>query len=179
MGEENISRLVEGAPEAWGDFVHCHSDSLLRMAVLLVGDRDLAQDALQDGLLAAYRARAGFRGEARFYTWVTAIVINECRKINRLSAKRERAVRISAAMSELAHREDTSESTEFGSLYNAIASLGEQEREVVTLYYFNDWKVSSIATFLGLREGTVKSHLARARNRLRSILRRIGEGDDE
>ncbi len=178
MGED-ISRLLEGAPEAWGDFVQCHGESLLRMAVLLVGDRDTAQDALQEGLLAAYRARQRFRGEARFHTWVTAIVINECRKVNRLSAQRERAERISASMPEPARREDTSASAEFGSLYNAIASLGEQEREIVTLYYFNDWKVSAIATFLGLKEGTVKSHLARARNRLRSILRRIGEGDDE
>lgn len=90
MGEEHISRLLEGAPEAWADFVQCHSDRLLRMAILLVGDRDLAQDALQEGLLAAYRARRGFRGESQFYTWVTSIVINECRRFNRISACRMR-----------------------------------------------------------------------------------------
>ena len=60
------------------------------------------------------------------------------------------------------------------SVYELLAMLPVRQREVATLYYVDDRSVAEIASILELNEGTVKSHLSTARERLRAVIDRNG-----
>ena len=59
--------------------IHAHGSELLRLCLLLLGDRASAEDALQDTFVKAWRGLDGFRGDANERTWLTRIAVNTCR----------------------------------------------------------------------------------------------------
>src|SRR5437762_2651621 len=67
-----------GDRDAFGELVYRHRDRLWAVALRTLGEREEAADALQDALLSAYRAAAGFRGDAAVTTWLHRIVVNAC-----------------------------------------------------------------------------------------------------
>src|SRR3954451_1261777 len=75
---ELLRRHVDGDRDAFAELVARHQDRLWRVALRTIGNPDDASDALQDGLLSAYRAAAGYRGEAAVTTWLHRIVVNAC-----------------------------------------------------------------------------------------------------
>ena len=81
-----------GDPDAFGEVVRRHRDRLWAVALRTLGDREEAADALQDGLVSAFRAgrtgSAAFRGEAAVTTWLHRIVVNACLDRVRRSAAR-------------------------------------------------------------------------------------------
>lgn len=158
-----------GDEATWHALVTDCSPRLLRMATVLLHDPVQAEDAVQETLVAAWRARSGFRGDAELDTWIIAILIRVCRRFGRGDrtwlSKIERwggAVHASpdAHVSLLT----------YGPLYDAIGRLVRRQREVVALYYFLDYSVADIAASLSRAEGTIKSDLARARRKLRGVL---------
>ena len=81
---------VAGDRDAFGRLAALHLDRLYAVALRTLGpgEREEAADAVQDALLSAYRAAAGYRGEARVSTWLHRVVVNAC-----LDRVRRRAVR--------------------------------------------------------------------------------------
>src|SRR5918911_814590 len=79
---------VAGDKDAFGELVRRHRDRLWAVAVRTLGDADEAADALQDALLSAYRAAAGFRGDSAVTTWLHRIVVNAC--LDRARRRRSR-----------------------------------------------------------------------------------------
>src|SRR4051812_49882820 len=73
-----LARHLSGDAGAFGQLVERHRDRLWRVALRTIGNPEDAADAVQDGLLSAYRAAAGYRGDAAVTTWLHRIVVNAC-----------------------------------------------------------------------------------------------------
>src|SRR5258705_3416456 len=73
------ARCLKGDLNAYGDIVDGYSARVINMALMMVGDRHEAEDIAQDAFIRAYRALSGFRGRARFSSWLYQIALNLCR----------------------------------------------------------------------------------------------------
>jgi RNA polymerase sigma factor (sigma-70 family) len=139
-------------------------DRFVRVATAILGDRESARDAVQDGFAVAVRKRKSYSGRGPLAGWVWQVVVNTVRNTRR----RERpALELREAV---ASSNGTSES---GRLHMALAALPERQRLVVFLHYYADLDYRTIATALRIQEGTVGATLSAARAALRSSLTEV------
>jgi RNA polymerase sigma factor (sigma-70 family) len=135
----------------------------LRVAIAIVGDVELARDAVHDAFVRAVRHRRRFRGGREIEPWLWRIVVNAARK-------RARVREIPAELTELA-----APSTPLnGDLRALVASLPERQRQALFLRYYADLDYQSIAKALGIKPGTVAASLHGAHEALR---RRLEESE--
>ena len=177
---ELIARAREGDEEAYAVLVTRHSDLAFRTAYLVTGSAADAEEATQDGFLAAYRALPRFRSDAPLRPWLLRIVANAAR--NRRRASRRRADLELRVMDQYSHGdaapspEATVEAAEErAALLRAVNSLDESDRRVIACRFFLDLDVAESAAVMGCAEGTVKSRLSRALGRLRDRIARPTE----
>lgn len=160
---------------------------VLALAANLTGDRDLAEDVLQETFLAAHRARARFRGEASPETWLWRIAIHASLRARRRRSRRrdvERAVvagRNGVAGEPAPSRGDGGPDADelrreqARRLHAAMDRLSEEHRVVLSLTAVRELPGRAVADILGMPEGTVHSRAHAARGRLREILRTDGD----
>jgi len=74
-----IRRCLKGDVEAYGRLVDRYSARVINVALMMVGDRHEAEDIAQDAFIRAFRGLAGFKGRARFSSWLHQIALNLCR----------------------------------------------------------------------------------------------------
>ena len=154
MFDEALQRLLEG-----------YQHKVFRMAVAMLKDAGRAEEVTQDIFLKVWRALPSYDGRALVSTWLYAIARNAC-----LSAIRAESYRRTESLD--AVREPASPALPGGEVNweRLLAKLPEAQRQVVTLYYFEERDVREVAERLGLAVGTVKSHLFRARQALAGML---------
>ena len=160
-----LAAHAAGSPDAFGTLFTRHRDRLWAVALRTTGDREEAADALQDALLSACRAAAGYRGDARVTTWLHRIVVNAC-----LDRARRRAARPTVALQDgpdvadprdvLAERELATE------VQAALAALPLEQRAAIVLVDLHGLPVEEAAQVLNVPVGTVKSRCSRGRARL-------------
>ena len=138
---------------------------MYRLSMSILRRREDAQDAVQQAMLRAWERRTQVR-EGSFRGWLTRIVINECRNIQRA---RMRVI----PMDELPERSAPSREDD-GALAMAMDALAEKLRTPLLLRYMEGFTEKEIAQALGVTLPTVKSRLHRARRALREEL-----GDSE
>ena len=146
--------------------------ALLRMCYLYLHDMQLAEDAVQETFLKAYRTLEQFRGEASIKTWLTRIAMRTCCDMRRSFWFRRMDRRITPEMLPDQPQEADEDET---ALTLAVMNLPKKAREVILLYYYQDMNVSEIADALGVTQPTVSYRLKRAREKLRQEL----EGREE
>ena len=129
---------------------------------ILKNDSDCG-DAVQETLLKAYEKLPMLKEEKFFRTWITRILINECKGILR---KQKKVVPYEDYMG----NERLSEENRYHHLYMAIMELPEDLRILVTLYYIEGFSQKEISEILEIPEGTIKSRLSRARDFLKTQL---------
>ena len=141
---------------------------LLRTCYMYLHDRGLAEDAVQETFLKAYRALDSFRGESSEKTWLMRIAMNTCRDMRRSAWFRfvDRQVEIDRLP--LPAREAGFE--EADDLTQAILQLPPRHREVVVLYYYQDMTLREIASVLDIPVSTVGKRVKSACSRLKRIL---------
>ena len=155
MDKIQADRWLEEAIRAYGD-------SLLRLCFLYLRDRQLAEDAVQETFLRAYRSYSRFRGESQDKTWLTRIAVNVCKS----ALRRERPLSLLDAPEgsyESQFRDDT--------VLQAVCALPQKLREVVLLYYFQELSTPEIAKLLHLPRNVITARLSRARARLKTDLK--------
>ena len=144
-----------------------YQQSLLRTCFLYLRDRTLAEDAVQETFLKAYRSLASFRGECSEKTWLMKIAINTCCDLRR--AHRLRSIdprRIPELLPQAAEPFAPAEEE----LVTQVIQLPRKLREVILLYYYQDMTVTEIAVSLGISQSSVSGRLKRARGKLRTLL---------
>jgi RNA polymerase sigma-70 factor (ECF subfamily) len=154
MFDEALQRLVDG-----------YQHKLFRMAAAMLKDAGRAEEVTQDIFLKVWRALPSYDGRALVSTWMYTIARNTC-----LSAIRAESYRRTEPLESVA--EPVSPAAPGGDVdwMRLLARLPDVQRQVVTLYYFEDRDVREVARLLGLAVGTVKSHLYRARQALAGML---------
>jgi RNA polymerase sigma-70 factor (ECF subfamily) len=139
-----------------------YSDDLVRFATGLVGPFD-ARDVVTDGCLRAFRSR-GWAEVRNHRAYLYRTVLNEARSHHR-STLRRRVRELRSAQPEAVPTAEVDVD-----VLAAVNTLSVQQRASVVLTYWEDLTPAEVASRLGISEGSVKRHLARARARLRELL---------
>ena len=171
-------RLEEAAAagewlDAEGIFRQYHAD-LVRLALLLVGDRASAEDVVQD-VFTRLCARGRELDQVSALAYIRTAVVNGCR-----SVLRRRALARRIAITRAVPWRDTQESAEHTAILAedrrrvlaALAALPARRREVLVMRFYLNLPVAEVAAILGISQGSVKSAAARG---LAALARRLGE----
>lgn len=143
-----------------------YGDGLLRVCLLYLKDYGLAEDAVQETFLRAYRSWNDFEGRSSEKTWLTAIAINVCRTMLRSPWKRH-TVGEDALNVLKTEDPDLPDPT----VARAVMRLPRNQRVAVILFYVQEMKIREIAQMLEIPQATVSSRLNRARSKLRAELK--------
>lgn len=189
QGDEDalIARARGGDTAAFRALVEMYQDRAYGLALRILRSPPDAEEVAQDAFVRAWRSLPQFRGDARFSTWLYRIVARRAFDASaRLRRRREREVELDA-IDRLGDGEATHAAVENRAgmernplaaleavtprarIEAMIATLPEMYRAVVTLHYFEDRSIAEIAGALDTPEGTVKTHLFRARAKLRDL----------
>ena len=141
--------------------IDTHTNTLYRTALAILGNPAEAEDAVQDTFLRYLETRPQLRDSEHEKAWLLRVIINACRSRLR-AAKRHPLTELLASYP--AHGPEES------AVVEAVLALPPRERAAVHLFYYEGYSTQEIAALTGQRPGTVRSHLSRARVRLRGIL---------
>ena len=165
-----IQRLKEGDHGSARSLYDLHVDRVFRLCYRFAGEYDLAQDFTQETFVRAFSKIDTFRGEAAFGTWISAIAtsvsLNGLRRIKRFRT-REAPLDDQLMGTSTANRVEPDLRAD---LHRAIDALPEGYRTVFLLHDLEGYTHEEIGQILGIKSGTSKSQLFRARNRLREML---------
>ncbi len=162
-----------GNRQAFNELVCRHKDRVCTIAVRLLGDYSEAEDIAQETFFRAYEGIAGFRGDAKFSSWLYRICYNLC--LNHVERKKHNPgadplpETLADPVARLPEQLIAKEQQEL--VQWALSCLTPEFREVVVLYHTGQLSYEEIATLQGLPIGTVRSRLHRGRDELKEILR--------
>jgi RNA polymerase sigma factor (sigma-70 family) len=169
---QRIARQDEGALE---ELYQKYAASLLAYLSGRLGDARLAEEVLQDVMLAAWRNAPRFRGECRVRTWLLAIAHN--RAINAYH-RQIRPTALETPLDDPMPIQKGEMVGKYDDLHTAIQSLPVEQRETLELVFYHGLSLQETALVLKIAPGTVKSRLHRAKARLREWINRGSEPDD-
>lgn len=178
-----VEEARAGRYEAYEELVRRYQRRVYALIYNMTGNRDDAEDLVQDVFIKAYRSLNGFKGDSSFYTWIYRIAVN--RTINFLKQRKRRAadlrlddmdqaVERDPAYVELRAREspvrDLSLAELQKKLNEALLTLSEKHRTVVVLHDIQGMPHEDIARIMKCSVGTVRSRLFYARQHLQREL---------
>jgi len=177
----SLARRGDGA--AWEVLMREHQQAVFRLAYLLLGDADEAEDVAQETFIRAYRALERFDGSRPLRPWLLRIAgnlaRNQRRSIGRYFGALQRLVTLDPEALARARGESPPGPGESGptaeeahSLWQAVRRLSQPDQEIIYLRYFLDLSEAEAATALEIAPGTVKSRTHRALQRLRTVVER-------
>jgi RNA polymerase sigma-70 factor (ECF subfamily) len=181
--DEALAGARRGDQSSYEELVRRHAPVAHRTALLFGAGAD-ADDVVQEAFVKAFRSLHRFRADSPFRPWLLSIVVNETRNLHRASRRRAvLALRVArlpvdggAAADPLAAAADTERRT---ALLDAVRSLPERDRAVVTCRYLLELSEAETATALGMPVGTVKSRLSRALRKLQGRLAGLATTGEE
>ena len=177
---EIIAKVTAGDVNAYAELVEEYQTRVYNLALKMLGNDADAQDIAQEAFLKAYRALDMFRGESGFSSWMYRLTTNLCIDFLR-KEKKNRADSITVI------RNDEPEEQEIpdlrynpetvlerqelrGAIKSALMELGPEYRQAVVMRELGGMSYAEIADELEIELGTVKSRIARARQKMRSFL---------
>ena len=176
--------VANGSEDAFDLLLMRHRDWVCRLMATIVQDGELAEDLTQQAFYRVYRQREDYRGTGQFIPWLRRIAVNLARNALR-DRQREREMKMSLINgAEQTQAQITPETDPARLLHSrllheemreALALLTPEHREVLILYYFIGAAVPEIARRTACPEGTVKSRLFHARQKLRAYSERFIE----
>ena len=174
MDESTLVRhAINGDAAAWEPLVLAHQEAVFRLCYLLLGDPDDAEDVAQETFLRAWNYLKRFDPTRPLRPWLLSIASNLAsnrrRSAGRYLAALTRAFR-NEPVSPTSTEERSARHTESSELWKAVQNLSMPDQQIIYLRYFLDLPVTETAEVLQVAEGTVKSRLSRALDRLRGII---------
>lgn len=185
-----IRRLQQRDERAFQEIVRLYQHKIYNLVLRMIGSREEAEDIAQEVFVTVFKSIDGFRGDAKFSTWLYRIAANHCK--NRMKYLGRRSYKLTGELDEAAEREmqdaqphalrphiDGPEKVLEGLqterlVQEAIALLDEEHRVLIVLRDVEDLSYQEICAITGLVEGTVKSRLHRARMSLKDYLAKRG-----
>lgn len=188
--EQLVVRLKEGDETAFEQLFILYKDLVYTLAFRLLADKTEAMDVAQDVFLTLFRKIHSFRGDASIKTWLYRVTLNQASNRNRWWKRRFRDRTLSLKLARNGKEGDfldlPSRSPEPDrSLYSreiqealsaCLKRLSFEQRVAVVLREVEGLAYEEIAEITGVQVGTVRSRIARGRERLRQLLREYQEG---
>lgn len=173
MPELNEAELVQrargGEDEAWHSIVRLHQDPIFRLAYLLLGDPQDAQDVAQETFIRAMKSISRFDESRPLRPWLLRIASNLARNRRRSIGRYWRALQRAAR---LEPEQPHTSGDDARLLWQAIRNLKHDDQQILYLRYFLAMSERETAQALGIAPGTVKSRLHRSLGRLRAVVER-------
>jgi RNA polymerase sigma-70 factor (ECF subfamily) len=174
---ELLRRIGAGDEDAMAAFYRAHGRAVLAQVLLATGERVLAEEVVQDTMLAVWRGAAYFRGESSVRSWVIAIARRQTR--DRLRGRRLHVVD-DAFLADQPGSNPGPEAmaldrAELAEVRGAIQRLAAAHRELLGLVFGSGLSLPEVAGVLEIPVGTVKSRLSAARTALNRILDEKGQ----
>jgi RNA polymerase sigma-70 factor (ECF subfamily) len=179
--EQSVSALVlrarDGDLDAFGRLVTRFRPSFSRYALQMLGQREEAEEALQDTFLRAYRGLAGCREPARFQAWAFAILVNRCRTVRRRLLRRARRHSLDPdALDRVPVPHPENDDAWREEIQRALARLPAAQREAFLLKHVEGLSYEAIAELSGARIPALKMRVLRACEALRRELSGVLHG---
>ncbi len=156
--------------EEMRNIMNSHGEHLIRLAYFYVKDWSAAEDIMQEVFISHYRKSAQFDNRASLKTYLSKITVNKCH--DHLRSWRNKRSLFSNSLSGLISNTKSPEDTYFrqadqSNLTNKILELPIKYREVILLFYYQEFTSKEISEMLACSENTVKTRLRRAKDMLR------------
>nr|BBH93955.1 hypothetical protein KTA_21540 [Thermogemmatispora argillosa] len=170
-----ITRVLRGDGDAFSDLALQYSSLMLRTAFMIVGDRDIAEDIVQDALIQAWHHLADLREAGALRPWLVRIVVNQCISFKRRLARSSAFLRqalcdletdLLARAAEL-HKGSIERSWD---LARAVEGLPTKQRVAIVLHYYSGMTLPEMARALHISENTLKKRIQSALCNLRQAL---------
>lgn len=167
-----IARAKAGDGEAMAGLIRSHQDALFAFILRMSQRPDVAEDIVQEAFVRVLKNIDRFDERFRFSTWLFTIA----RRLYVNAAQKRRPTYDSDTVAaqkgiggspSVANSQSELLENARGIIDNALCALNEQQREIILLFHQQNWPIVEISHHLDMPEGTVKSHLHRARKRMR------------
>ncbi len=172
-----IEKVLNGESASYAPLVDRYKEMAYNISLRIVRRPEDAEEITQDAFVKAYRSLKGFRGNAKFSTWLYRIVYNS--SVSHL----RRNQRMGKVESEVFGRINTGDNAEESDQHNdelmvsalkkAKDSLPAEEQTMITLYYYDDRSIDEIAGIMNLSVSNVKVRLFRTRKKLYDLIQQI------
>lgn len=171
-----VQVAVAGNKRAFDELVRRYQSPVRRFFLnQTLGDSQLSDDLAQDTFVKAYLNIASFRGLASFQTWLMRIAYNVFYDYTRRTNPQSLPIGKEADSLPSDYSSPYREGPGVGlDLYSALALLKPDERTCITLQLIDGYDIRKVAEITGMKEGTVKSHLSRGKEKLANYLRKNG-----
>lgn len=166
-----IRRCQEGQLDAFTTLFRHYQNHVYELACVILHDEAAAEDVVQDSFLAVFQHIANYRGDSTFKTWLTAVVVNQCR-----TQLRKRKIRRALSLEQLspgglfrsgANREDLSDVVyrrqQHQTLWDLVDQLPDRLRLPMILRYRYGLPCPDIGVILNKRKSTIYQYLKEGR----------------
>lgn len=173
-----ISEVLRGNTASYSQLIDRHKDKVFNLAFRICSNREEAEEIAQDAFLKAYRSLKDFKGKSSFSTWLYRIAYNTA--ISLVRSKRKGILSIDDLPAGIVDSFDYSDSGEDeGADYRnyvvnfSLQRISEEERGLITLYYFYDLDHEEISKITGISRSNIKVKMLRARRKIAEIIRKV------
>lgn len=149
-----------------------YGNSVFRMCYAYLKDYQLAEDVAQETFIRVYQHYGEYHNQSSVKTWIIQIAINLCKNHMRTHWWKDRLQQVFLETEE-AVTENYDSVLNGQLILEEIGKLSPKYKEVILLYYYQEFKISEIAKILNVKESTIKARLVRAREKLKPNLREV------
>jgi RNA polymerase sigma-70 factor (ECF subfamily) len=168
-----IQRVLEGDVESFSRLVDRHYARCARVALRILGNREDAEEAIQDAFLRAYKALGDYEDRERFSAWLSRILVNQCRTVLARTKRRD-ALFADLDLQRLAFISSMeSDDAVWPELEHVLDRLPADQREAIVLKYADDLTYEEMSRITGAGESALKMRVQRAFARLRALLQEV------
>lgn len=170
---ELIHLILNGETSLFAKLVERYQSYVFTLVLRVTGNREDAEEVAQDVFVKAYRSLADFRGDARFSTWLFTIARTSCytflrkKKLNTYSLDSGGGLRQLDQLIADPSGAGIEQRSTHAALNQAIRLLGQDDAQIITLFYKGEQSLEEIGQVMGLNPNAVKVRLHRARLRLK------------
>jgi RNA polymerase sigma factor (sigma-70 family) len=169
MQRDLVERAMAGDRDAFTELGRASVGRLYALARLILRDGDLAEDATQEALIAAWRDLKGLRDPDKFESWLRRLLVNACYREARKDKRRLRAEGQVRPI-ETDSVDPAQVTADRDELARAFEDLDTDQRALIVLHFYLGLPMHETALALGLPVGTVKSRLHRTKKQMRATL---------
>ena len=174
-----VARVLRGDAELYAELVERYRDRYARYALHMLGNREDAEEALQDAFTRAYRSLARCEDPERFGAWLFRILVNRCRTVGARRGRRSRTfVSDDLALHEAAEEHPAERNAWREEIDRALSQLRPEQREAFLLKYVEEMGYDEMSRLTGAGVSALKMRVMRACDRLRELLSDV-RGDRE